>query len=173
MEGNNGKMISQWLQTQKIQNLYFAPGPRITFIEKETMDALFNLHPILHLNETEALQFSGQSDLLSAAKAVYNRTQNELFITLGENGVLYYNGNAHFIPSVKTTVINTIGAGDSHLGGLIAMRSLGYDSLTSCEIANCIAAKVVSLESSKFEKEYFNKGDFIDVNTCDENKKLL
>lgn len=173
MEGKSGKIISEWLQTQQIQSLYFAPGPRITFIEKEIMDALLSLHPILHLNETEALKFSGQSELLSAAKIIYERTQNELFITLGENGVLYYNGDAHFIPSVKTPVINTIGAGDSHLGGLIAMRSLGYDTLKSCEIANRIAAKVVSLESSKFEKEYFNKGDFIDVNTRDENEKLL
>ncbi len=30
-----------------------------------------------------------------------------------------------------------------------------------CEIANRVAAKVVSLENSKLEKEYFNKGDLL------------
>lgn len=170
MEGRSGKIISEWLQTQQIHNLYFAPGPRITFIEKETMDALFKLHPILHINQSEALSFTQEQDLGTAVRKLYDLTQNELFITLGEAGVLYFDGENQIItPAPKTTVINTIGAGDSHLGALIALRSLGYETRKCCEIANHIAAKVVSLESSKFEKEYFNKGDFIDVNIGTEN----
>ena len=65
------------------------------------------------------------------------------------------------IEAPKTTVVNTIGAGDSHLGAIIALRSLGYETKQCCEIANKVAAKVVSLQSSKFEEEYFNKGDFL------------
>lgn len=162
MEGMSGAIISQWLDTQKIKNLYFAPGPRITFIEKETMDLLFKLHPILHINQSEALSFTGEHNLETAVRKLYALTQNELFITLGEAGVLYFDGeNQTIIPAPKTTVVNTIGAGDSHLGALIALRSLGYDTQKCCKIANQVAAKVVSLESSKFEKEYFNKGDFL------------
>lgn len=162
MEGMSGAIISQWLGTQKIKNLYFAPGPRITFIEKETMDLLFKLHPILHINQSEALSFTGEHNLETAVRKLYALTQNELFITLGEAGVLYFDGeNQTIIPAPKTTVVNTIGAGDSHLGALIALRSLGYDTQKCCKIANQVAAKVVSLESSKFEKEYFNKGDFL------------
>lgn len=162
MEGSSGVIISDWLTTQKINHLYFAPGPRITFIEKETMERLFKLHPILHINQSEALSFTGEQDLNLAVRKLYDLTHNELFITLGEAGVLHFDGeNQSVIPAFKTTVVNTIGAGDSHLGALIALRSLGYETKKCCEIANQVAAKVVSLESSKFEKEYFNKGDFI------------
>ena len=51
MEGKSGEIISQWLSEQSIPNIYFAPGPRITFIEEETMNKLLNLKPILHLNQ--------------------------------------------------------------------------------------------------------------------------
>ena len=38
------------------------------------------------------------------------------------------------------------------------MRALGYDTLTCCEVANKVAAKVVSLESSKLEKKILIRG---------------
>lgn len=161
LEGKSGKTISNWLQKQSIPTFYFAPGPRITFIEDETMKKLLDLHPILHINQAEALSFTQQDDLVNAAKRLYERTQNDVFITLGEKGVLYYNKEAHFIPSVSTTVVNTIGAGDSHLGGIITATALGYDAFKSCELANRIAAKVVSLESSKLDKEHFNKEEYL------------
>ncbi|WP_317326933.1 PfkB family carbohydrate kinase [Turicibacter sanguinis] len=162
MEGLSGAIISQWLSTQEIKNLYFAPGPRITFIEQETMERLFKLHPILHINQSEALRFTKEQDLNLAVRKLYALTHNELFITLGEHGVLHFDGeNQMIIEAPKTTVVNTIGAGDSHLGAIIALRSLGYETKQCCEIANKVAAKVVSLQSSKFEEEYFNKGDFL------------
>ena len=157
MEGKSGEIISQWLSEQSIPNIYFAPGPRITFIEEETMNKLLNLKPILHLNKSEALSFTQTTELLEAAQSLVERTQNEVFITLGEKGVLHYHEMADFIPSVPATVVNTIGAGDSHLGAILATRALGYDTLTCCEVANKVAAKVVSLKSSKLEKENFTE----------------
>lgn len=84
MEGKSGEIISQWLSEQSIPNIYFAPGPRITFIEEETMNKLLNLKPILHLNKSEALSFTQTTELLEAAQSLVERTQNEVFITLGK-----------------------------------------------------------------------------------------
>lgn len=161
MEGRSGEIISDWLEKNPIPNIYFAPGPRITFIEDEIMNKILNLHPILHINVAEALSFTKKENVLEAAKCLAERTKNEVFITLGEKGVLHYHHEDHMIPSIETSVVNTIGAGDSHLGAILATRALGYDTMKCCEIANRVAAKVVSLENSKLEKEYFNKGDLL------------
>lgn len=161
LEGESGKIISHWLNKQDIPNIYFAPGPRITLIEPEIMNNILALKPILHLNIEEALSFTNSSNPLEAAKILVKETKNEVFITLGKDGVLHYHRDAHIIPGIQTNVVNSTGAGDSHLGTLIAARTLGYDTLTCCKTANKVAAKVVSLAGSKLEKEYFNKEYFL------------
>ena len=53
----SGEIISQWLKTVENveeKHIFFAPGPMITAIESETMENLFALKPILHINEAEA-----------------------------------------------------------------------------------------------------------------------
>ena len=37
----------------------FAPGPRGLLIPKDRLEAIYDLHPILHVNEAEALAFQG------------------------------------------------------------------------------------------------------------------
>ena len=54
-------------------------------------------------------------------KELYKRTGNIVIVTLGENGSTSYDGS-NFVhePSKKVTVADTIGAGDSHVGAVIA-----------------------------------------------------
>lgn len=162
MEGHNGHIISSWLEKQRNKNLFFGPGPRINFIEKEILNNIFRLNPILHLNEEEVIKFTNEKDLLSGAKNLNNITNNTVFITIGENGVLYFDkDNYKFVDAIKTEVINTIGAGDSHIGAIISAYSLGYDFEECCYIANKVSSKVVNSEKSRLEKDMFNKNEYI------------
>ncbi|WP_042273531.1 PfkB family carbohydrate kinase [[Clostridium] dakarense] len=162
MEGHNGRIISRWLENQKNKKLFFGPGPRINFIEKDTLNKIFKLNPILHLNEEEAIKFTNEKDILNAARYLNNITDNTVFITLGENGVLYFNKDSYkFIDAVKTKVVNTIGAGDSHIGAIISSHSLGYEFEECCYIANKVSSKVVNSDKSRLEKDMFNKNEYI------------
>ncbi|MGL4337546.1 MAG: PfkB family carbohydrate kinase [Turicibacter sp.] len=160
LDGDNGYVISEWLQHFGEKTIYLAPGPRINEIDQKVMSNLFKLNPILHVNEHEGISFTGGSDALDAAKTLYQMTQNPVYITLGPKGVLVVNAQGHHVvDGVPTTVVNTIGAGDCHVGSLIAFKKLGYSELRCCELANQVAAKVVSFEGSKLEADYIEIGE--------------
>ena len=52
----------------------FAPGPRGLLIPKDRLEAIYDLQPILHLNELEAKAFSACEEIAEAAKTLYQRT---------------------------------------------------------------------------------------------------
>ena len=88
--------------------------------------------------------------LLAALKALRDPHRQavplELCITLGERGALYWAaGTWHSQPAVPTTVVDTIGAGDSFLAMLLARRFAGdapRDALAR-------AARLASLVASR------------------------
>ena len=55
-------------------------------------------------------------------------------------------------------MLDTIGAGDSHIGTIIACLSKDKNLEFAIEQANKIAAKVVSVKGSTLTKEEFEEG---------------
>ena len=162
IEKKSGIVITNWLSRQVNKNIFFGPGPRINYIDKDTLNRVLSMNPILHLNEEEALKFTKENNIVDAAKVLNKRTNNTVFITLGENGVMYFSeGSYKYIDGVTTDVVNTIGAGDSHIGAIIAAYSMGYDFEDCCYIANKVSANVVSFEGSRLESKLFNKNEYI------------
>ncbi|MCD8241578.1 MAG: PfkB family carbohydrate kinase, partial [Lachnospiraceae bacterium] len=125
VEGEGGSAIVSFLEDNPGLTVYYAPGPRITYIPDELHQRIFALHPVLHLNEKEAVEFTGKPEYGEAAKMLYALTKNTVIVTLGSNGACVFNGEKKRIPSEKAKVIDTIGAGDSNIGAIIAMRKLG------------------------------------------------
>lgn len=165
MEGQSAIVISEWLSNLNNKNIFFGPGPGINYIEKKIMDKMLKLNPILHLNDDEAIRFTNETDILKAAKVLHIMTSNVVFITLGKDGVLCFEGDKYsFVDGVETIVENTVGAGDSHIGAIIACISMGYSYEDSCYIANEVAAKVVSSEGSRLESDLFNKKEYTKEN---------
>lgn len=79
-----------------------------------------------------------------------------VLITLGKQGVhLFENGTHALVSSKQATVVDTIGAGDSHIGSVIAMRTMGHSFLEAISTANRIAAKVVSVKGPIITTEEF------------------
>lgn len=154
MEEITGDVVIDFLRKSKIP-VYYAPGPRINEIEREKMNRIFSLKPILHVNRTEALSFTGKNSLREAAEALLSLTGNTVIITDGKNGsccLSVNDGIWYEVPGFKAEVIDTIGAGDSHIGTFIAQRQLGKDIAESLREANRIAALIVQSEGARLSK---------------------
>lgn len=149
IEGEGGENIINFLSANPQIKIFYGPGPRINYIDSKKHKELLNLNPILHLNEDEAKSFTGKETYKEAAKELFKITKSPVIITLGENGSYFYEGEKElFGKPVKTKVVDTIGAGDSNIGAIIASYLLGYDWQKSLNLANKISAKVVSVHGS-------------------------
>lgn len=157
IEEETGIHILNYLRRHKDCTIYFAPGPRICYIEESKMKAMLELGVILHINEQEALQYTKRSSIEQASRVLFQLTHSPIIITLGENGSYCYDG-IHDIreDSTKITPVDTIGAGDSHIGSILATRSNQMDWKQSLAIANCVASCVVSIKGSLLSKDSFS-----------------
>lgn len=155
---HNGSVVAQWLRTLENKTIYFAPGPVICDIDPETMTQLMKLNPILHLNEKELFDFTKETDLDTALHTLYRKNHNLIIVTLGSRGAAYYDGtHITTIPSVPVSVVDTIGAGDSHIGAIISGISKGLSIQDSIKTANKVSACIVGVQGAVITKEDFNK----------------
>lgn len=156
--GENGKVMAEWLAGLKGIDIYFAPGPVICDIEKETMRQMLALHPILHLNEKELRDFTGEDTVERGLHALYRMSRNKIIVTLGSKGAVCWDGEKLVqAPAVRTKVVDTIGAGDSHIGAILGCISEGKSIEESLSMANRTAAAVVSVQGAVISKEEFEK----------------
>ena len=155
---HNGSVVAQWMRTLENKTIYFAPGPVICDIDPETMTQLMELNPILHLNEKELFDFTKETDLDTALHTLYRKNHNLIIVTLGSRGAAYYDGtHITTIPSIPVSVVDTIGAGDSHIGAIISGISKGLSIQDSIKTANKVSACIVGIQGAVITKEDFNK----------------
>ena len=161
VEDPTGSEIVEFVYEHPELDLCFAPGPRITHIESEKMERLLSRRgangkgPLLHLNETEALKFSGKHKLAEAAEFLRDKTGNTLVITLGEYGCYCLDKDwpaGRLVPGFPTTVIDTVGAGDAHCGALLACLKKGIPLEEACRRANRTGAAIVGIKGAALEK---------------------
>ena len=145
IEETTGSVILDYLENHTPPRLYFAPGPRLCAIDPDRMARLLALHPVLHLNDAEARQFTHTDAVEAAAQALHTLTGNDVIITLGPEGALVYTaaGIAR-IPGMPAQVVDTIGAGDAHIGAIMACEAAGMSLAEAARHANRLSAAVVS-----------------------------
>ena len=134
----------------------FAPGPRGLLIPKDRLEAIYDQHPILHVNEVEALEFSGCKEIHQAVEGLYQRTGQLVIVTLGEKGAIAYDGNWYKAAGIPTKVLDTVGAGDSHLGAFLAASLQGLDVEDALSFANRLASKVVATKGVHVERHHYH-----------------
>lgn len=161
-------IIANWLIEQKSKNIFFAPGPVINDIDKNTMKKIFSTNPILHLNEKEALDFTKKDNVDDSILSLYELTKNIVFITVGERGTVFYDGQEIVnIEGESVNVVDTIGAGDSHIGAIISAYSLGvYKEVYLVDSSNLNSkdSRNISLDNSQAECLENNVGyNFVSV----------
>lgn len=114
------------------------------------------LHPILHINEQESMDLTGADDYINAARQLHNCTQNTVVITLGARGTycLEQGGDAYHVPTVPVThVKDTIGAGDAHVGTLLACLTKDIPMAQALAYANQVAGAVTGVSGSSLPPE--------------------
>ena len=115
-------------------------------------------HPILHLNETEALTASSTSSTAEAARWLFSKTGNSVLITLGDRGCYFFDGNAEeTIAPVPVVPVDTIGAGDSHIGAVMACLKQGDSLSEAVQKANLVSSRVVGTSGALLPDEAFEK----------------
>lgn len=156
IEEPTGVEIISFLEEHTELTVFFAPGPRIQYLPAEHLERLFRLKPVLHLNREEACSFTGCSDPADAARRLYRKTGNMLVVTLGKEGALVLqDGRVCHVPGFPAEVTDTIGAGDSHIGALIAYIKQGFPLEQAAERANRLAAAVVATKGAILSPEDF------------------
>lgn len=157
IEEKTGDVVVDFLEKSGLP-VFFAPGPRLSRIDPSLMERIFALHPILHLNDDEAREYTAAATIEAAAAILYSRTQAMIVITTGADGACVYDGSAlTCVPSVKVEhIVDTIGAGDGHLGAFMANLALGLDPITATAKANAAAAALVSVQGGYLTPEQFS-----------------
>ena len=156
IEEKTGANIISYLEEHPEFMVFFAPGPRITLLDPNLMKRIFSLHPILHLNEKEITVYMTSGNLSEAARKMYQLTQNAVIVTLGARGCYYYDGEKEeLIPGVEARQKDAIGAGDSHIGAVIAGLHRGKTIAEAIAVANRVSAKVVETQGALLSDEDF------------------
>ena len=117
----------------------------------DLLDRIYDLHPILHLNDTESIASAERvtgtkpATVREAAAALHARTGNTVFVTVGRKGCYYEAGPEQgTVPEAPLAHrVDTIGAGDAHIGALMACLHRGDTVEDSVACANRVAAAVV------------------------------
>ena len=157
IEERTGEKLVSYLETAPIGTIVYAPGPRGARIRKELTDRLYALHPVLHINSSEARALSGFDNLDDALRALHARTGNTVIATAGADGVrCIENGQIYSVVGVPAAqVIDTIGAGDSHAGATLLGLCRGMSLRSSLAMANRVSAAVVETDGATLSDEDF------------------
>lgn len=156
IEEATGTNLIEYLENHPELELCYAPGPRGTLIAKQKTERMMELHPMLHINEQEAQALSGCADYREAAAALQRRTKNTVIITIGAKGTycLEQDGTSYLVPGTPAeTVVDTIGAGDSHIGTIIACLTKEIPLRDAIAYANKVAAAVVGVAGASLPAE--------------------
>lgn len=159
VEETTGGELVAWLEAHPdiAGTVVYAPGPRGIEVDADRTERILAMHPILHLNEQEAQALAGRADtdtdsVLAAAQTLHAKTGNMVIVTRGADGVLWISadGSVHTAPSVPATVVDTIGAGDSHCGAVLTGLTLGWTEDATMRFANQVASEVVAQEGGAY-----------------------
>jgi len=159
IEEETGENILSFLEEHLGPEIFFAPGPRLLHIDPEKRRRLFALHPVIHINEQEAFELSGTHELANAACLIQEQTNNTVLITLGDKGSCCLIKDAAeliYAAPVSAKVVDTIGAGDSHIGQILASRAKGRSWKEALLDANRVSSHVVSVKGASLTDEQYH-----------------
>ena len=93
--------------------------------KRRSLERLLGRIDMLLLNDAEARQLSGESNLIKAAQCIIARGPKSVIIKRGEHGVIYFSKNTHFVAPAYPleTIYDPTGAGDTFAGGMVGYVS--------------------------------------------------
>ena len=140
------KAIVSWLESMDhpVQILVDF-GPRIEDLDAGIIDRLLALNTIVTVNRDEA-RMMGIDDPVETAAAEWSiRHDCPLIVRRDKDGAFYYQSEQDkgWVAPYTAKVKDTIGAGDSHAGGILAGLAANWSLYDAIRLGNAIASYVV------------------------------
>lgn len=128
------------------------PAPAIK-LDNEIIDKVTFLTP----NEHECKLILGLDNTVDVVDII-KKYPNKMLITLGEKGVMYYDGFEKIVvPSFKVEVVDTTGAGDTFNGAFASALSNGSSINSAIKFANKASSKSVTKFGAQGGMPYKNE----------------
>jgi len=143
----SGELLTRWLEDLQDVTAFIDFGPRIADILDDLMARIMACKPIVSLNRQEA-QLAAERlgvEVESLGAHWQQRFGSPLIVRHDKDGAAWYEaGQCGNVAAFAATVVDTIGAGDSHAGGTLAGLAAGWSLAESVRLGNAVAAWVVS-----------------------------
>lgn len=148
LASSSGELLVSWLEGLKDITPFIDFGPRIADIPAPLMTRIMACKPLVTVNRQEAEiaadAFGFSHDTATLGNGWLEKFDAPLIVRHDKEGAWYFShegqGNVAAFP---TTVVDTIGAGDSHAGGTLAGLASGWALADAVTLGNAVAAWVV------------------------------
>ena len=140
---NTQKILARWLRDPKTRpRLVFDPSPVIDRIPPDLVSAALDRALWISANAQEARFLTGHKEPGRAARALaQGRYGGGAVVRMGAEGaVLATAGGESVLPAHRVQVVDTNGAGDTHLGAFVAQLAAGAAPQDAARYANIAAA---------------------------------
>ncbi|MGF1874679.1 PfkB family carbohydrate kinase [Photobacterium frigidiphilum] len=145
LASESGEVLVSWLESLPTTvDVFVDFGPRIADIPPKLFSRLLVLKPIVSLNRQEA-EVLGMTSADTFTTSWFDKYQCPLILRIDSDGALFTDSNmSGCVSPFKANVVDTIGAGDSHAGGVLAGLVSGWELPDAVLLGNAIASFVVS-----------------------------
>jgi ribokinase len=163
---DHGVALLNWVRRIRPAHLVFDPGPLIAEIDAATLTEILSATRWLSLNAAEATSLTGETDPISAARAALPRIDVDgpktghidgfsahqlggaagVVVRDGAEGcvVLARGGEPVAVPAFAAEVVDTTGAGDTHVGAFVVALARGLGPVEACRWGNAAASVIVA-----------------------------
>jgi sugar/nucleoside kinase (ribokinase family) len=109
---------------------------------------------LLFANLEEARALTGQHDPIEAARRIHQHATN-VALTLGANGSILMHGDQVFpIEGVRTSAVDTTGAGDMYAAGVLYGLTHGMSWLQAGRLGSHAAARIVGQMGARLDRKF-------------------
>ena len=158
--------LVNWLRRVRPEHLVFDPGPLVAEVDPDILAPVLAATSWLSLNAAEARALTGEPTPTAAAIAALRRIaatpdvdgpkspdmvdfsahQHGVVVRTGAAGCVVLAGGREpvVVPAFAVEVLDSTGAGDTHVGAFIAALARGLDPVEAARWANAAAAHVVA-----------------------------
>ncbi|WKF84797.1 PfkB family carbohydrate kinase [Lacticaseibacillus pantheris] len=128
----------------------FDVAARIQSVDHALLMDLLRSGVMVHCNEVELPQVAEGDTFDERVAYLHNLTHQPVIVTLGAQGTYYYVSETDkgVVPGERVDVVNTVGAGDSHCGGMLAGLAQGLSVRDAVGLGNRLAAKVCGMQTN-------------------------